>query len=66
MQDEFMSLTQTSSDDTEMTPSQVDQMEKLRRAMAEQGQKLHMFDNLKQLFEQTAENTQIVNDNEED
>ena len=41
-------------------------MEKLRRAMADQAQKVHMFDNLKELFEQTAENTQIVNDAEEE
>ena len=41
-------------------------MEKLRRAMADQAQKVHMFDNLKELFEQTAENTQIVNDDQEE
>ena len=52
-----MSLTQTSGDETAMTANQVDQMEKLRRAMADQAQKVHMFDNLKELFEQTAENT---------
>lgn len=55
-----MELTQKADDKSQL------EMSKMRKQMTEQGQQVKLFEQLKEFFDQTKENLQIIADPEEE